>query len=434
MQVGIIGYGRFGKVLEQILAEDFTIRVFDSAGDSPHSLEETLSSEVVFYCVPISHFKSALKEHLEFFTSGSAPKLIVDVLSVKTYPKKIFEELLPETQQVLLTHPMFGPDSVKEAGLNGQPIVLDKFRTSDENYKFWKDYFTKTGLTPIEMRAEEHDKLAANSQGVAHFVGRVLDEFGMQPTPIDTLGAKKLLEIKEQTCNDTWELFTDLQTKNPYTIDMRVRLGEAVHEIYRKLLPNRINTEKLVVGIQGGKGSFNEEAARYYLSRNNIEDFEIQYLYTTANVLQALHEGKIDRGQFAIHNSTGGIVQETVEASCKHRYEIVEQFSIKIAHALMTTKGAPLEEVTKIMTHPQVLKQCKNNLDEKYVRLERTSGEGELIDHSNVAKHLSEGKLPSSVATMGSKVLAEIYDLRIVEDNLQDLENNFTSFLWVERP
>ena len=35
---------------------------------------------------------------------------------------------------------------------------------------------------------------------------------------------------------------------------------------------------------------------------------------------------------------------------------------------------------------------------------------------------------------MGSATLAEINGLRVVEDNLQDLDENFTSFLWVERP
>jgi prephenate dehydratase len=35
---------------------------------------------------------------------------------------------------------------------------------------------------------------------------------------------------------------------------------------------------------------------------------------------------------------------------------------------------------------------------------------------------------------MGSKTLADLNGLRVVEDNLQDLDENFTSFLWVERP
>jgi prephenate dehydratase len=85
------------------------------------------------------------------------------------------------------------------------------------------------------------------------------------------------------------------------------------------------------------------------------------------------------------------------------------------------------------MTHPQVLAQCKGSLTQKYNHLKHTSGEGELIDHALVAKSLSENKLPDNIATMGSKVLAQLYDLEIVEDNLQDLNENYTSFLLVKR-
>ena len=151
-------------------------------------------------------------------------------------------------------------------------------------------------------------------------------------------------------------------------------------------------------------------------------------------MLKALHEGSIDRGQFAIHNSLGGVVQETVEAMPGSKFKIAKQFEIKISHALMMHPDASLETVEKIMTHPQVLKQCVGNLAKKYSSLELTSGEGELIDHSNVAAQVASGELSPTIATMGSKVLAEVHGLQLVEENLQDLEENFTSFLWVERP
>jgi len=51
-----------------------------------------------------------------------------------------------------------------------------------------------------------------------------------------------------------------------------------------------------------------------------------------------------------------------------------------------------------------------------------------------VAELLGRGALASSIATMGSRVLADIHGLRVIEDNLQDLDENFTSFLWVQRP
>ena len=189
----------------------------------------------------------------------------------------------------------------------------------------------------------------------------------------------------------------------------------------------------MIYGIQGGRGSFNEEAANQYIQRAKIKRYKIKHLYTSAEVLRALHAGEIDRGQFAIYNSIGGMVEESIQAMAKYKFKIIDQFAIKISHALMIRDDADLTEITTIMTHPQVLAQCKQTLAQKYPELKQASGKGKLIDHAMVAKNLAEKKLAEHIATMGSKILAKLYDLKVVEDNLQDLKENYTSFLVVER-
>jgi prephenate dehydratase len=215
---------------------------------------------------------------------------------------------------------------------------------------------------------------------------------------------------------------------------MRVRLSHAQDTVFDQLLPNRVNTVRIVLGIQGGRGSFNEEAARHYMSRTPDIPYELVYLHTTERVLRGLHEGTIDRGLFAIHNSVGGMVGESVRAMARYRFDIVEEFAIKIAHALMMSSTAELSDVDTVMTHPQVLAQSRSTLTRKYPHLRQISGDGDLIDHAKVAELLANGTLPGNVATMGSSVLADIHGLRVIEDNLQDLDENFTSFLWVQRP
>lgn len=441
-QISIIGFGRFGRTWYRLLKDDFDVVLFnrsdiktDDLELSPNTriskdLDEVYKSDLIFYAVPISQFEPVIKAHQQYFEPRH---LLIDLLSVKLHPAKVFKKHLGDSQaQALLTHPMFGPDSSSH-GFENLPIIIDRFKASDDNYNFWKDYFTTKQLLVIEMSAEKHDKLAANSQGLTHFLGRLLEEYGMEDTPIDTLGAKKLLDIKQQTCSDTWQLFNDLQHFNPYTQDMRLKLGEAYDKVYNKLLPAQVDPNLLTIGIQGGKGSFNEEAVTYWLNKVGIKDYRVKYLYTTERVMTALHAGEIDRGQFAIHNSIGGIVGESIEAMARYKFEIVEEFAIKIAHALMILKDANFEEITTIMAHPQVFAQCKHNLREKYPQLEQVSGEGELIDHANVAKQLAAGKLPANIAVMGSKVLADLYDLKVIEDNLQDAKENYTSFLIVGR-
>jgi arogenate dehydrogenase (NADP+), plant len=441
---GVVGLGRFGRLWASMLQGDFALRVYDTdpaqcaeaeqIGLIPASLRETLASDAVFYCVPISAFELTLRAHLPLFAELGGRRTLIDVLSVKLHPREVFERHLPANYQALLTHPLFGPDSVAATGIAGQTIVVDGFRLAPAALDAWKAYFASKGLVVLPMPADEHDRLAAESQGVTHFVGRTLERFGFAQTPIDTLGTKRLHDVTSQVSNDTWQLFVDLQTLNPHTKAMRLRMSEAQDSVFDLLLPNRVVTDRLVVGIQGGRGSFNEDAARYYMGRTPQVPLEIVYLHTTERVLRALHEGEVDRGVFAIHNSVGGMVGESVAAMARYRFAIVEEFAIKISHALMISAAADFSKVDTVMAHPQVLRQCRTNLEKKYANLRQTSGAGDLIDQAKVAELLGTGELPDTIATMGSALLAEINGLRIVEDNLQDLDENFTSFLWVERP
>lgn len=206
-----------------------------------------------------------------------------------------------------------------------------------------------------------------------------------------------------------------------------------------------MNKEGLTIGIQGGKGSFNEEALHDYAHRHKLQEYNIRYMHTTKDVLHSLTEEKIDQGIFALHNAAGGVVYESVEAMGKYNFNIIEPFRIKISHTLMTRADVDFDNIKTIVTHPQVLAQCEKTLEQRYPHLKQTSGDGELIDHALVAEYLAEGEGrpimaggeifdAKSTATMGSRRLAEINGLTIVDKDLQDLgEENYTSFLVVKR-
>lgn len=113
-------------------------------------------------------------------------------------------------------------------------------------FKEWKQYFENKGLVVVSMSADEHDRLAAQSQDLTHFVGRTLERFGFTSMPIDTLGTRKLREITAQVSNNTWQLFVDLQTHNPHTRAMRMRLSEAQDAVFDQLVPNRLESDRLL--------------------------------------------------------------------------------------------------------------------------------------------------------------------------------------------
>jgi len=240
--IGIIGFGRFGKVLANILQKGFTINAYDPKPNynfsdvSFKNLDTVLLEKVIFIAVPIRYFKSVIQEISPNLLEGTT---IIDVCSVKKHPTKIMIDFLPDYAGIIATHPMFGPDSF--ISNNRLKMMMDSTRDIHNQFDFWRQFFIDQGIQVMEMSPDEHDKLAAKTQGVTHFLGRMLKEFGIRKTDIDTQGFSDLLDLVDQTCNDTWELYTDLQLYNPYTDEMIDKLKMAT-----KLLDNRLKELKNV--------------------------------------------------------------------------------------------------------------------------------------------------------------------------------------------
>jgi prephenate dehydrogenase len=236
----IIGFGRFGQLLASILRSEFTVVVNDQKenheaaermGVEFVSLERACRAVNVFLCVPISALESVLTHARPHFLPGT---LVMDTCSVKVYPADLMRRHLPEPTEVLATHPLFGPDSAKD-GLSGLRIVFCPLRVSEPRLAFWRAFWQRRGVTVIEKTPEEHDRLAAYSQGITHFLGRVLGEMNLEPGEIMTRGFEDILGIIEQTNHDTWQLFHDLQYYNPYTRQMRDDLLRAFNTTMAKL-------------------------------------------------------------------------------------------------------------------------------------------------------------------------------------------------------
>ena len=183
--------------------------------------------------------------------------------------------------------------------------------------------------------------------------------------------------------------------------------------------------QKVIIGVSGNKGSFSEEAANYYCAKNNISKYELSYLTSVEIVLLALDENKLDKAVFPIENSNGGIVIEAVYAMSKHIFNIEKMFEIDIKMNLMAKKGMRLEGIKKITSHQQALRQCRMYLKRKWPDAELS----EYCDTASAAKDLSEGILPEKSAVIAPRVCADLYDLELLEEGIQDLKFNFTTFI-----
>ncbi|CAB1071258.1 hypothetical protein D1AOALGA4SA_1174 [Olavius algarvensis Delta 1 endosymbiont] len=238
--IGIIGFGRFGKLAAHYLAKDFEVCVHTRSekaseisrmGAQPASLEVVCRQDIVIPCVPISIFRDFLNNIAPLVKPDA---LIVDVCSVKEYPIRWMKEILPDSVSILATHPMFGPDSASNS-LEGCKICLCKVKLAENQYRKIRKYLYSKGLVVVEATAKEHDEQIATSLALTHLIGRTLSESGATPLDIDTEGYKRLLHILEVVERDTWQLFTDMHHYNSFAQKKRIEFMEVMRNINSRL-------------------------------------------------------------------------------------------------------------------------------------------------------------------------------------------------------
>jgi prephenate dehydrogenase len=238
--IGIIGFGRFGKLTARFLAQDFTVWVYTksekeaivkSIGARIGSMEKVCRQKILILCVPISIIPETIKRIAPFLKKGT---VVIDVCSVKVEPIKWMTTLLPEFVSILPTHPMFGPDSAVNT-LSGRKIVLCNGRIDPILYAKIKTWLEEKKLKIIETTAEDHDRKIARSLCLTHFVGRALARLGITKLDIDTEGYNRLLNILEVVENDSWQLFEDMNRYNPHAREERVAFMQAIQNVHERL-------------------------------------------------------------------------------------------------------------------------------------------------------------------------------------------------------
>lgn len=184
-------------------------------------------------------------------------------------------------------------------------------------------------------------------------------------------------------------------------------------------------SETLKIGVMGGQGSFSEEAGNYYCHKQDLKDYQIEYLVTAENVLRSVNDGSVDLGVFPIENSNGGIVYEAVYAMAKYAFNIEHMFEIDIRHNLMVKPGINPADIITVASHQQALKQCRMYLRRKWPEVELV----EYKDTALAARDLASGELPANTAVIAPKICADLYKLDVLEEGIQDLKFNFTTFI-----
>lgn len=229
--VSIIGRGGFGKLLAELIPDDVEVGLYGSK-DTVENITSIGSSDVIFLAMPLQAYSDVLKK----LRPALKPEtLIVDLCSVKVKPAEYIREYLPDHQNVLLTHPLFGPQSYH----NKQKKVL--VVTAGENAKAKRVIQfceQKLKLTILMMSNEAHDQRMAEIHVLTFFIARALQQLELHSEPFMTPSFQSLLDLAALDATHTDALFETIQNGNPFAAEERANFIKTLQEIDKDLSSN----------------------------------------------------------------------------------------------------------------------------------------------------------------------------------------------------
>ena len=179
---------------------------------------------------------------------------------------------------------------------------------------------------------------------------------------------------------------------------------------------------KLVVAFQGERGAYSEEAALSYFG-SKIEFLPCKTLRT---VFQAVESDKATVGMVPVENSLEGAVSETYDLLLSSSLIVSGEYNLRVKHCLITNQSVRIKDIKRVYSHPQALAQCRRFLE--------TLG-AEIIPYYDTAgsAYMIKRERLMDAAAIASKRAAEIYDLQILAESIEDSPNNYTRFFVIGR-
>lgn len=176
------------------------------------------------------------------------------------------------------------------------------------------------------------------------------------------------------------------------------------------------------VAFQGERGAYSEMAAVAALGEQIIP---IPHR-TFDDVFASIEEGTATLGLVPVENSLTGSIHRNYDLLLRHSLHIVGEIQLRIEHCLIANTGVRLSDVKIVRSHPQALAQCERHLTEMGVEVEAS------YDTAGSVRDLRDsGAL--DVATLASRLAAEVYDMTIIREEMEDDKENYTRFLTLSR-
>jgi prephenate dehydratase len=128
----------------------------------------------------------------------------------------------------------------------------------------------------------------------------------------------------------------------------------------------------------------------------------------------------------AIENTIAGSIIPNYALIDANNLHIIGEEYLNIHHHLMVLKGQSIRDIKEVWSHPMALLQCKAFF-KNYPHIKLV----EDVDTAEVAKRIAKENL-IGIGAIAPKIAAEIFDLEIIEDEIQTIKDNATRFVIVQ--
>jgi len=175
------------------------------------------------------------------------------------------------------------------------------------------------------------------------------------------------------------------------------------------------------VAFQGEPGAYSEQAVFNYfgtVETKPCESFDM--------VFEAVLSDACEFGLIPIENSLAGSIHQNYDLLLRHDLHIVGEYLLRVQHCLIVLPGVKKEEIKKAISHPQALGQCAAYLRNHGIKPEQgydTAGSVKMLKESGAR----------DTAAIASRRAAEIYEMQILEEGIEDNAENYTRFLAISK-
>jgi prephenate dehydrogenase len=237
--VALLGYGRFGRALGQLLADaGFPHRALDPRADVPAEHRAASLADLVrgagfvVVAVPVTGMPEALRDLRPYLDPS---QVVLDVGSVKVRPAAALREVLGTAIPWCGTHPLFGPLSLALAERPLRVVVCPAAEHPAAAARV-RALYERIGCEVIEQTPEGHDRVMAHTHALTFFIAKgMIDAGAGMEVPFAPPSFQAISRTIETVRSDAGHLFAAIARDNPFAAEARKELVQALAAIDRAL-------------------------------------------------------------------------------------------------------------------------------------------------------------------------------------------------------